>query len=52
MENRFGSALAVEPREAARMLGLATIAADKGKLAAAHASLRELAAKIAALRLQ
>lgn len=46
----FGAALAKELRDAARLLGLATIAADRGELTAAHALLNELAAKMAARR--
>jgi hypothetical protein len=50
MENSLGLVLAVELRAAASLLGLATIAADKGDLASAHARLDELAAIIDTLR--
>jgi hypothetical protein len=52
METLIGSMLAAELRAAARLLGLATLAADKGELAAVLARLGELSAKINALRLQ
>jgi hypothetical protein len=39
METFFGLVLGAELRDAARLLGLATIAADKGELAAIHARL-------------
>jgi hypothetical protein len=52
METLLGWMLAAELRDAARLLGLATLAADKGELAAVHARLGELSAKIDALRMQ
>ena len=52
METLLGWMLAAELRAAARLLGLATLAADKGELAAVLARLGELSAKINALRLQ
>jgi hypothetical protein len=51
MKSFFGSTLTAELRGAARQLGLATIAADKGEVASVQACLGELAAKIDALRL-